>query len=136
MKSLILRASSGFLSGMLVLLSIVILIRGHNEPGGGFIGGLVAASGLALYALAHGPAEGRRKLRFDPRGVLATGLLVSILSGCVAVFAGRTFLTGLWMKTPVPLVGKLSTVLAFDIGVYLVVLGTALLILFTLDEEN
>ena len=136
MRSLILRASSGFLSGLLVVLSVFVLIRGHNEPGGGFIGGLLAASGFALYALANGPEEGRRKLRFDPRGVLAAGLLISILSGCAAMFTGQTFLTGLWAKTPVPLVGKLSTVLAFDIGVYLVVLGTALLILFTLDEDS
>lgn len=136
MRSLILRASSGFLSGMLLVVSLIVLVRGHDDPGGGFIGGLLAASGFALHALANGPAETRKKLRFDPRGVLAAGLLLSILSGCAAVLAGRTFLTGLWLQQPIPLIGKLSTVLAFDVGVYLVVLGTTLLILFTLDEEN
>jgi multicomponent Na+:H+ antiporter subunit B len=136
MRSLILRASSGFLSGMLVVVSLIVLVRGHNEPGGGFIGGLLAASGFALYALANGPDAGRRKLRFDPRTVTAFGLFLAIASGCVAIFDGKTFLTGIWMKTPVPFIGKLSTVLVFDIGVYLVVLGTTLLILFTLDEGN
>lgn len=136
MNSIILRAASGWLAALFAAVSIVALIRGHNEPGGGFIGGLLAASGVAIYALAHGPAAGRRLLRFDPRSVLAAGLLTSLFAGAAALLTGDPFLTGLWAGFQVPLVGKLSTVLLFDVGVYLVVLGTTLLILFALDEED
>lgn len=136
MNSIILRASSGFLAALLVTVSVIVLIRGHNEPGGGFIGGLLAASGFAIHALAHGSHAGRRLLRFDPRSVLAAGLITSIFAGLGAMTAGKPFLTGLWAKVTVPFVGKLSTVLMFDVGVYLVVLGTTLLILFELDEES
>lgn len=135
MKSIILRATSGFLAALLVTVSLVVLVRGHNEPGGGFIGGLLAASGFAIHALAHGSSASRRLLRFEPRSVLAVGLVTSIFAGLVAMAAGKPFLTGLWAKVTVPFIGKLSTVLVFDVGVYLVVLGTTLLILFALDEE-
>jgi multicomponent Na+:H+ antiporter subunit B len=135
-NSIILRATSGFVTTLLVVVSVLVLVRGHNEPGGGFIGGLLAASGFAIYALANGTPASRRLLRFDPRSVLAVGLVTSILAGAAALLAGKTFLTGLWAKVQIPLIGKVSSVLVFDIGVYLVVLGTTLLILFALDEED
>jgi len=136
MNSIILRATSGFLTTLLVVVSLLVLVRGHNEPGGGFIGGLLAASGFAIYALAHGAPASRRLLRFDPRSVLGAGLVTAIAAGAVALVDGRMFLTGIWSSVKIPVIGKLSTVLLFDVGVYLVVLGTTLLILFALDEEE
>jgi multicomponent Na+:H+ antiporter subunit B len=136
MNSIILRTTSRLLVPLLLLFSLFVLLRGHNEPGGGFIGGLLAAGAFTLHALAHGPAASRRLLRADPRSILATGLLLAVASGMGAMLLGRPFLTGLWMAQTIPGIGKVSTVLLFDVGVYLVVLGTTLLIVLTLDEER
>jgi multicomponent Na+:H+ antiporter subunit B len=135
-RSLILRAGARFLVVLLVLFSIFELLRGHNEPGGGFVGGLLAASGFALYMLAHDVEAARGLLRANPLTVVGVGLMIAVASGAAALVAGRPFLTGLWYGDPIPGIGKISTVLAFDIGVYLVVLGTALLIVFTLAEAE
>ncbi len=113
-----------------------MLIRGHNEPGGGFIGGLLAGSALALYALANGVPEARRLLRVDPRSLIAAGAVCLVTAAVASMFAGQEMLTGLWLKQPVPGLGKVSTVLVFDVGVYLAVMGMALLALFTLGEDD
>ena len=135
MKSLILRTASRYLLVLLVLFSVFILFRGHNEPGGGFVGGLLIAGAFALYALAYEAETARRLLRFDPRTIIGVGLVTAAGSGLAAVWHGQPFLTGLWLPYPIPFLGKLGTVFFFDLGVYLVVLGTTLLILFTLEEE-
>jgi len=135
MKSLILRTASRYLMVLLVLLSVFILFRGHNEPGGGFVGGLLIAGAFALYALAYEAQAARRLLRFDPRTIIGVGLVTAAGSGLAAMWHGQPFLTGLWLPYPIPFLGKLGTVLFFDLGVYLVVLGTTLLVLLTLEEE-
>jgi len=134
--SLILRTGSRLLLALLLVFSVFELLRGHNEPGGGFVGGLLAAAGFALYMLAFDAAAARRLLRVSPLTVIGGGLLVAAAAGSAAFYAGRPFLTGLWYPHPVPGIGKISTVLLFDIGVYLVVAGTTLLIVFTLAEED
>jgi multicomponent Na+:H+ antiporter subunit B len=139
MRSLILRTATRALLPLLLLFSLFILLRGHNEPGGGFIGGLLAAGGLSLYTLAYDAEAAARLLRIDPRVLIGGGLLVAALSGCVAVFRGNAFLTGVWVAEPVPGIGKVSTVLLFDVGVYLVVLGTTMLMILMLarpEEEE
>jgi multicomponent Na+:H+ antiporter subunit B len=120
---------------LLVLFSVFILFRGHNEPGGGFVGGLLIAGAFALYSLAYEAEAARRLLRFDPRTIIGVGLVTAAVSGLAAVWHGQPFLTGLWLPYRIPFLGKLGTVFFFDLGVYLVVLGTTLLILFTLEEE-
>ena len=133
--SLILRTAARFLLVLLLVLSIFVLLRGHNEPGGGFIGGLLAAGGVAIYQLACGVGRARRLLRVDPRALAGSGLLVALASGVLALTDGLPFLTGLWAVREIPGVGKLGTPLLFDIGVFLLVIGAVLTILFTLDEE-
>ena len=135
MKSLILRTASRYLMVLLVLFSVFMLFRGHNEPGGGFVGGLLIAGAFALYALAYEAEAARRLLRFDPRTIIGVGLVTAVVSGLAAVWHGQPFLTGLWLPYSIPFLGKLGTVFFFDLGVYLVVVGTTLLILFTLEEE-
>jgi multicomponent Na+:H+ antiporter subunit B len=135
MKSLILRTASRYLMVLLVLFSVFILFRGHNEPGGGFVGGLLIAGAFALYALAYKAEAARRLLHFDPRTIIGVGLVTAAVSGLAAVWHGQPFLTGLWLPYRIPFLGKLGTVFFFDLGVYLVVLGTTLLVLFTLEEE-
>ena len=135
MNSLILRTTSHVLVVLLLVFSLFMLIRGHNEPGGGFIGGLLAASAFAVYALAYSAESTRRLMRADPRTLIGVGLLFAAVSGCVALFAGDAYLTAHWLSYPIPGIGKVGTVLVFDVGVYLVVLGTTLMILLTLSEE-
>jgi multicomponent Na+:H+ antiporter subunit B len=135
MKSLILQTASRYLMVLLVLFSVFMLFRGHNEPGGGFVGGLLIAGAFALYALAYQAKAARHLLRFDPRTIIGIGLATAVGSGLAAVFYGQPFLTGQWLPYSIPFLGKLGTVFFFDLGVYLVVLGTTLLVLLTLQEE-
>lgn len=134
MTSLILRTTALFLVPLLFLFSLFLLLRGHNAPGGGFVGGLVSASAFALYAIAEDVHAARRILRMDPRRLIAIGLLVAAASGLSAWLAGRTFLSGIWLQA-----GRggfaVGTPLVFDTGVYLVVLGATMTILFSLAEE-
>ncbi|UCG11646.1 MAG: Na+/H+ antiporter subunit B [Deltaproteobacteria bacterium] len=135
MKSLILQTASRYLMVLLVIFSVFILLRGHNEPGGGFVGGLLIAGAFALYGLAYTPKTARRLLRLDPRTIIGVGLVTAAGSGLAAVWHGQPFLTGQWLPYRIPFLGKLGTVFFFDLGVYLVVLGTTLLVLLTLEEE-
>jgi len=138
MNSLILRAGANALLPFMMVVSVIVLLRGHNEPGGGFVGGLLAASGFALHALATSPRRTRRILRFDPRVLIGTGLLAAIASGLPAMLSGDPFLEGRWQSLNLPGYAgavKVGTPLVFDIGVYLVVLGVTCLMVFTLEEH-
>lgn len=126
--SVILSTATRFLQPLLLLFSLFLLFAGHNEPGGGFAGGLVAAAAYVLHALAYGVGPARRSLRVDPRALAAAGLLVAGASGLSALAAGAPFLTGLWSN-------GWGTPVLFDLGVYLVVLGGVLLMVFPLMEE-
>jgi multicomponent Na+:H+ antiporter subunit B len=136
MHSLILATAIRLLLPLMLLFSLFLLLRGHNEPGGGFVGGLVVAAAFALYTLAHGEKEGRRMLRVAPLQLVATGLLIALTSGLLPLLAGLPFLTALWSSVPAPVIGHAGTPLLFDLGVYLLVAGMSLLIIFTLMEEN
>lgn len=135
MTSLILSTAVRYLFPLLLLFSVFLLLRGHNEPGGGFVGGLVWAAAFSLYAIAKGVATARRALSVDSRALIGLGLLMAASSGIVALVAGQPFMTGLWTEQPIPVLGKVGTPLLFDTGVYLVVIGVTLTILFTLAEE-
>jgi multicomponent Na+:H+ antiporter subunit B len=137
-RGLILPTAVTYLMPLLLLFSVFLLLRGHNEPGGGFSGGLVAAAAFALLATASGVRTARRTLRADPRSLAAAGALVMIGSGLVGpLLAGRPFLSATWWEGDLPGLGAvyLGTPLAFDVGVYLAVAGTVLAIVFVLEEE-
>lgn len=134
-QSLILSTAALYLLPLLLLFSIFLLLRGHNEPGGGFVGGLVAAAAFSLYSIAFDVDRTRRLLRVNPRTLAGTGLLLALASGAIAWFDGKPFMTALWGEQTLPVLGKLGTPLLFDIGVYLVVLGITLKIVFVLSEE-
>lgn len=136
MDSLVLRTATRYLLPLLLLFSVFVLLRGHNEPGGGFVGGLVAASAFALYALAFGVEHAQQLLSVSPRRLIGLGLLIAVLSGLVGVLVGDPFMTAQWEERPLPVVGKLGTPLLFDIGVYLTVIGVVLTIIFALAEEE
>jgi multicomponent Na+:H+ antiporter subunit B len=134
--SLILSTATRYLLPLLLLFSFFLLLRGHNEPGGGFVGGLVAVAAFALYAIAAGTQEARTLLRVETRTLIAVGLAVAVGSGILALFGGAPFLTGFWDDRTLPVLGKLGTPFVFDIGVYLVVIGIGLSILYALMEES
>lgn len=136
MDSLIVRSAMRFLVPLMLLFSGFLLVRGHNEPGGGFVGGLVAATAFALVLLAEGRDAAARLLRVDPLGLVAAGLLVALASGVPALVGGRPYMTGAWLGATLPVLGKLGTPVVFDVGVYLVVLGIVLAILFELAEPE
>jgi len=137
MNTIIFRTVAPFLTALMLLFSIFVLLRGHNEPGGGFIGGLIAASALAIYGIAYGVQAVRRALWAHPMSIAGAGLLLSTLSGVVSAFAGVPFMTGLWIYpelfgVEVPL----ATVISFDVGVYLVVVGAFTSIALALEEKE
>jgi multicomponent Na+:H+ antiporter subunit B len=138
MTSLILQTTTRFVVSLLLLFSFYLLLVGHNYPGGGFVGGLAASSAFALYALAFNVDASRKLMRVTPITLSALGLLVAVLAGMIGLFAGKPFLTGTWTELPVPGLGpiKIGTPILFDLGVYLVVLGVAMSILFSLAEEE
>lgn len=96
MISIILQTATRLIFTLLLLFAIFLLLRGHHEPGGGFIAGLVAAGAFVLYAVAYDVARARAALRVDPRALIGAGLLAASLSGVVSLFSGRPFLTGRW----------------------------------------
>lgn len=137
MNTIILRTIAPVITSLMVLFSIFVLLRGHNEPGGGFIGGLIAVSALAIYGIAFGVNAVRRAIRFHPLAIAGAGLLLATVSGLVSVIAGVPFMTGLWIYpslfgVEVPL----ATVMSFDIGVYLVVVGAITSMALALEERD
>jgi multicomponent Na+:H+ antiporter subunit A len=133
----ILQTTTRFLFTLLVLFSLFLLFRGHDSPGGGFIGGLVAAGAFALYMLAYGADAMRTLLRIPPRILLSLGLLLALASGLVPLFLGAPFLASQWTWLPVGPGGdlaKVGTPLPFDIGVYLVVIGFTLTLVLDFEE--
>jgi multicomponent Na+:H+ antiporter subunit B len=137
MRTLIFRTVAPFLTSLMVLFSIFVLLRGHNAPGGGFIGGLIAASAFAIYGIACGVSPVRRAIYFHPMTIAGVGLLFGAVAGVLSVFSQVPFMTALWvypkfLGVEVPL----STVLMFDTGVYLVVVGTITSIALALEERE
>ena len=137
MNTLIFRTVAPFLTALMALFSIFVLLRGHNEPGGGFIGGLIAVSALAIFGIAHGIAAVRRALWFHPMAISAFGLFIACLAGLFSAAFGVPFMTGLWVY-PVVLGVEipLSSVMLFDTGVYLVVVGAITSIALALEAGD
>lgn len=134
-RSILLSAAARYLMPLMLVFSVFLLIRGHNEVGGGFVGGLVATNALMLYAIALSPAALRKLLPVEPHVLVSAGLISALISGLIPMLAGQPFMTGLWLKNPIPVIGKIGTPLLFDTGVYLVVIGVVTWILLTLAEE-
>ena len=138
MNSVILVAGTRLLVALLLVFSVFMLLRGHNEPGGGFIGGLIGATGFVVYAIACGTDAARRALRVAPEKVAMAGLGIALFAGVAAIFFGDAFFTGQWLFLGATEDDKglpLSTVLIFDIGVYLVVMGSIMCLAFALEES-
>ena len=130
-RSLILSACVRAEFHTLLVVSAYLLFAGHNQPGGGFAGGLVAASAATLIFAAEGPPAVRRLIPLDAFSVLGAGLTLALLTAIAPLPFGSALFESVSTELDLPLLGtaKVSSVLAFDTGVYLVVLGTALVLL-------
>lgn len=135
MKSIILRTATTYLLPLLLLFSVFVLLRGHYYSGGGFVGGLIAAIAFVLHSFAYGVKSTKSLFVYLPGFLIPVGLSISIFSGMLPLFFGEPFMTGLWMDEPIAVIGSVGTALFFDIGVYLVVIGVTLTILFTISES-
>ena len=133
MNSLILSALSRIIFTIMFGVSLFVLYRGHNFPGGGFVGGLVAASGFAVLALANGATSARQALHFHPIALTGCGLVMAIASGLPGLFTDQSYLTHWWLH-----IGSFhaGTALIFDIGVYLVVIGGIMAMVLRFYEET
>jgi multicomponent Na+:H+ antiporter subunit B len=135
MTSSILQTAARLLMPLLLLFAVFLMLRGHNQPGGGFVGGLVVAASFVLYSIAFGVDAARRALLIRTSTLLGIGLLVALVSGLPGVVLGQPFMTSVW--TTVTLGSTeldVGTPLVFDIGVFLAVIGVVLTIVFTLAE--
>lgn len=136
MSSAIFRAAARVLMPLLLVLAAFLLLRGHNEPGGGFVAGLVVSVAFVLRAFAEGVASARAALIVAPRRLAAGGLLIALASGAFPVLVGRPFLTACWTEIgPRALRLPVGTPLVFDIGVACVVVGVVVAMTFNLAEE-
>ncbi|MBU8905603.1 Na(+)/H(+) antiporter subunit B [Desertibacillus haloalkaliphilus] len=123
---------------IILLFSIYLFFAGHNNPGGGFIGGLMTASALLLMYLTFDMTTIKKALPFNFTHIIASGLLIAILTGVTSMLLGYPFLHQFDDYFNLPLFGEvhLATALPFDLGIYLVVVGIALLIILTIGEDD
>jgi len=115
---------------LMLAAAVWILLRGHNEPGGGFIGGLVAVAGSSLLAITLGPTVARRLLPLAPLPLAMAGVGLALLAGLGGVAMGMPFLTHVWTDM------GLSTVMLFDVGVFLTVWGALTGYVFALLDDR
>lgn len=137
MNTIIFRTIAPLIVAIMLVFSVYVCLRGHNEPGGGFIGGLIAASAIAIFGMSSGVERVRAAIRVDPMAIAGFGVFIAALSGLLSLFTGSPFLTSIWLyidlgETVLPL----STPMIFDIGVYFVVFGTISAIALALEGEG
>ena len=130
MNSLILKNSTRIIFPFMLLFSFFLLFRGHNLPGGGFTAGLMAGAAFVLDAFAFNVDHSLRILRMTPANVMALGLTLAVISGLVGLFLGGEFFKGYWLAIDIPLIPKLGTPLLFDIGVFALVMGMVIKLVF------
>ncbi|WP_088655250.1 MnhB domain-containing protein [Geofilum rhodophaeum] len=124
-----------FLRGMAIM-SVFLLLRGHNSPGGGFIGAIVLAIGFIFYSMIFGSERIERILYFNTRIWMGIGLGLVLVAAVWPVFLGLDPLTGLWYTGNWPLLGEihLGTPLIFDTGIFIGVAGLILSVIITIME--
>ncbi|MGA4492391.1 monovalent cation/H+ antiporter subunit A [Vreelandella venusta] len=132
----ILTSISMTLLPLALLVSAFIFLRGHNQPGGGFIAGLITAVALILLYMARGVEWAQERLNFPFQPVAVVGVAIATLTGLGSWLFGYPFLTSSFGYFTLPLIGtfELATALLFDLGVYLAVVGATLMILANLGK--
>lgn len=138
MNSVILQISSTYLRFLLILIAILSLLRGHNMPGGGFIGGLLASLAVIVSSLAYSPQYMLRHLKVRPKTHVAIGLSLVTFSVLPSILTGNNLMKGVWIKVSIPMISevKIGTPLLFDTGVFFIVIGITLLLFFSLSNKK
>lgn len=136
-RSVILTETVNGLTPILLLFSVFLTFRGHNDPGGGFAGGLVMGAAVILRYLASG-TEGIRSLRVDPIVLIGLGLALAVVTGLGGLLSGNAFLESTIWRFELPLIGKIKLVSSafFDIGVHILVVGVVMSILVAFVEAD
>lgn len=136
--SVILRHGVSAIFHTALVFSIFMLVRGHNGPGGGFVGGLIAAGAFVLKAADEGAGSVRDAVPLRPAALLGLGLLTMLATGVGGMVTGGAFLEAGVVEFDLPLFGSVEagSALAFDVGVYVAVVGVGLSILEWLGGEG
>jgi len=123
---------------VIVLLSIYLFLRGHDQPGGGFIAGITLSTGFVLQYLAGGTRWVEDRLRIMPTLWIGIGLMLAVLTGAGAWLFGMPFLTSYFQYLELPILGKvpMASALIFDLGVFVLVVGATVLILIALAHQS
>jgi len=121
---------------MAIMVGVYIFLRGHNQPGGGFVAGLVVSIALLMQYMASGFAWAQARQRVEYHTMIGWGVLIAGLTGAGAWLAGRPFLTSAYGYVHLPPIEEfeLATAMAFDLGVFLAVLGAVMLMLYSLSR--
>jgi len=140
-RSIILDEAERWLFRLILLVSVFLAVRGHNAPGGGFIGGLVAGAAFTLRRLAGHTSLEELCGRLRPQALLGAGALVATITALTPLASGDALLESAVWSADWPVFGKFKLVSAaiFDVGVYLAVVGFVLTMLVVLggsDDEN
>ncbi|MCC5892303.1 MULTISPECIES: Na(+)/H(+) antiporter subunit B [unclassified Exiguobacterium] len=137
-SNLMLHSITRVVTFVLLAFSIYLFFAGHNNPGGGFIGGLMTASALLLMYLGFDMKRIKKALPFNFTTMIAVGLLVALFTGVSSMLFGYPFLTQFFDYYDLPVLGttELSTALPFDLGIYLVVVAIALTIILAIAEDD
>lgn len=137
-RSTVLSAADRWLFRVMLVVSLYYTMRGHNAPGGGFIGGLIASAAFMLHFLAGGQRFDRLAGVVSPETVIGVGLAISLATAAAPLFAGGVILESHIWRLDVPIFGdvKLVSSLFFDLGVYLVVVGVVIAVLVSLGIEG
>jgi len=136
-KDTILQTAAKVLVFIIITFSIYIMFAGHNNPGGGFIGGLITASALLLLYIAFNAQTVLEILPMNFRMLGAAGLLLAVLTGAGSFLFDVPFLTQKYSYVNLPLFGErgFATAVLFDLGVYCAVVGTTMTIIQSISED-
>jgi multicomponent K+:H+ antiporter subunit A len=120
------------------VVAVFFFLRGHNQPGGGFVAGLIMSLGLLLQYIVSGTEWVEERVRLRPRALIAVGILLTVVTASAPIFAGYPLLTSHTFHVRLPLFGDVHVASAtfFDLGVFCIVLGSILLILVALAHQS
>lgn len=138
MDSIIFQAIARQALYVVIVFSLFLLGRGHNEPGGGFIGGLMTAAAIVIQYLAFDLESVKKAIPFDGLKLVALGLSCAVGTGLVTMFAYGLFMDHVFAYIQLPFFGQLqlTTAFVFDLGVYFVVVGGIIAIITAIGEER
>lgn len=138
MNSIILQIATKYLKILFLSFALIVLLRGHNNPGGGFIGGLLASLHIVYSSLAYTSKKIKKQLILKPEYYIGVGLTCTLFSFLPSVLLNTPLMKGAWLSINTSFIGeiKLGTPLLFDIGVFFTVIGVTLKFLFALSIKK